>query len=165
MNRLLGTQALDCGTLMSERRTENPFPAEAALIAHCIIDPDRIDQIETINVTPPCATLLDIVSDFKGVVRAVGLASVVLRMYDPSQWTSTELAADVTRTKPILEHIDVYDLAMLVDSIRVVELVAIGSFELTVAMMGGRLKPAEPGKKKTTRFGKATTAEIAGLAP
>lgn len=154
MNRLLGGHALDCGVLSPSRMSENPFPSEAALIAHCIVDPARVSQIEDINVTPPCSTLLDIVKEYKGAVRTVGLASVLLSVYDP--YTDVEIARDATRQRTILEHIDVYDLATLVDSIRVVELTAIGDFEIVVAMMGGQLRAPE----KKARMGKPVDAGI-----
>lgn len=154
MNRLLAGEPLDCRVLGSAYRANNPFPAEAALLAHCVMDPARVAQIETINVTPPCHTLLDVIQDFGALVRNVGLASVVLELLDPAD--DAALGRVLTRKTPLLEHIDVYDLATLVDSVRVVELTAIGDFDLVVTMMRGQLKPAD--KKK--RMGKATRAEI-----
>lgn len=131
---------LDCGILTSAAVAANQMPAEAALLAHCIVDPSRIERLDEMMLTPPTISLLNIIEHFGALVQTVGLADLVMRVYDPAEDDVAVLKLD----KPVVHHIDVYEQALLVDSIRVVELTAIGSFETVVAMLRGRLKPKRP---------------------
>lgn len=137
--------------LRFEQRVKNPWPAEAALLAHLLMSGDRARQIADVELTDAGDALLDIITEVGGAACASygNLQRAALAFFTGDD--------DLLR--------DMMKLASMVDTMAVLELAALGSLEAVASTLGVTWSNAKqpPARKRSRRFGQPVTATIAGL--